>query len=166
MRCMRIVAGAVLSAAMLSVPAPASAAPDVCTWGGTPLEPTADATISPGLSNAHPASDYLHGHVTGPLAGAGARCTGTMEWDGVLHPGSTCNFFILSGTVSGVPGVQWMFEVSGAYGRSMLLSPEGRLVGSWGSNALSRELLETGRACGTDEGLTNARISFTMELFA
>lgn len=160
----RLAARAAIGAALLA-PLPSTAAPDVCTWGGTALQPTAEFTANPGLSNVRPASDYVEGHVTGVLAGAGARCTGTMVWDGVIHPGATCTSFFLSGTVSGVPGVKWMIEASTAYGRALLFDEAGERVGTWGSNVLSLDTPAAVAACNTPEGLTVGRLHATMELF-
>jgi hypothetical protein len=161
-----VVAVAVLTLSVL-VPSAVRAAPDVCTWGGTALEPTGTATIGPpGLSNAHPAAEPIPFVATGPLAGAGARCTGTMTFNGIFHAGSLCRLFIVSGEISGVDGVKWAFEIGGAYSRSVLYGPDGRPVGSWGPSVIDQNLPDVIAQCNTPEGITAVTFYGTMELIA
>jgi hypothetical protein len=161
----KMLAGAALLAAVaLTAVGPAGAAEGVCTWGGTPLDPTGQAW-APGLSNHHPAPNAIPLHVEGDLGGVGASCTGTMIFDGYMLPGAQWRLFIEYGAVSGVPGVAWFFGGGGAVSRGLLYSPEGKVVGTYDPVVEIASLPDLIPKCLTPEGLTDAVIfSSTTEL--
>ena len=50
----------------------------LCTWGGTPDDPTGIVTFDPGITNT-PSAGPIATHAWGPLEGPG--CHGTMIFD-------------------------------------------------------------------------------------
>src|SRR5439155_26296134 len=102
-------AGAVLVLSVASITASsAQPAPGtrLCTWGGTPDNPTGVVTIDPGTTNT-PSAGPVAVHAWGPLAGPG--CQGTMDFDGIGRAGASCESVIFEGPVYGVPGVTRLF---------------------------------------------------------
>lgn len=154
----------VLLAAVLAVPG-TSAAADVCTWGGTPAEPTGEFWIeSPGLANSFPAARPLAFWAQAPLAGAGARCTGTLRIEGFIMPGSLCRLFEIYGTVEGVNGLAWFSDYGGAYSRARFYDAAGNLVGFYGANVIDQGFPAVLSACN-GAGYTGGTYNATVELF-
>lgn len=151
-------ASAALLAGVAWVGMPAGAVEGVCTWGGTPLDPTGVA-YAPGITNHHPAAEPIEFWAEGALAGVGASCTGSMRFDGVILPGAVCRLFFEWGTVSGVPGVTWFFGQGSAYGRGFLYNADGKLVGTYDPQVIT-EVPELTPKCLTPEGLTDP-VSFS-----
>lgn len=154
---------AVIAALAAFAALPAGAAEGVCTWGGTPLERTGRFHFDTPLTNAHPAEEPIHFTATGPLAGLGAGCTGTMTFDGWLLPGSQCRLFLDWGHVEGAPGVAWFIGAGNAYGRGLLYGPDGRVAGSYDPQVIT-ELPEITPKCLTPEGITDGYFSAGVQL--
>src|SRR2546423_14176521 len=100
----------------------------VCSWGGTPLEPTGMVTIRPGLNNT-PAPGPLKFRASGLLTGGG-RCTGRMTFVGHIKAGSTCALAIFEGRVKGVPGVRRFFGAGNDAVHEFLYDKRGNVVGA------------------------------------
>jgi hypothetical protein len=150
-------------AAANAVPASASR---ICTWGGTPANPTGIVTIDPGITNT-PSAGPLRAHAWGPLEGQG--CKGTMTFTGVARPGSSCLFSTFEGSVEGVPGVTRLFGAgSGPLVHEFLYDRDGNVVGSdqplvkaFGAGGHSSDGLD----CRTPEGYTRGPFSATLEFY-
>ena len=82
----RAVAIALASLTLSVVPIAASHAaashggPRLCTWGGTPANPTGIVTFDPGITNT-PSAGPIATHAWGPLEGPG--CQGIMDFSGI-----------------------------------------------------------------------------------
>lgn len=156
-----LLAAAIVATAV--APLAGGAAEGLCTWGGTPADPTGVFHFDEPLTNAHPASEPIHFTATGALDGIGPGCTGTMTFDGFLMPGSVCRFFIDHGTVLGAPGVSWFVGAGNAYGRGLLYDAAGRVTGSYDPQVIT-EVPEITPKCLTPEGITDGSFSATVQL--
>jgi hypothetical protein len=159
---MMVLAGACLVwAAAGSASAEAST---LCTWGGTPAEPTGTFSVSPGLTNT-PAPEPLKFTATGPLAGGGI-CTGKMTFAGQINAGSTCLYATFQGIVKGLPGVDRFWGEGTALVQDLLYDKDGNLVGTDqpsvapppGDDPLYMN-------CGSTQGETAFGFSAIVELF-
>jgi hypothetical protein len=104
--------------------APASAS-KLCTWAGTPAEPTGTFTIDPGVTNL-PSAGPLKFHAIGQLGG---ECSGTMTFTGQMDAGATCAFSEFEGSVKGLPGVARFWGKGSLLVPSVLYDRAGNVVG-------------------------------------
>ena len=138
----------------------------LCTWGGTPDNPTGVVTFAPGLTNT-PSAGPVAVHAWGPLAGPG--CQGTMDFDGIGRAGASCESVIFEGPVHGVPGVTWLFGPGvGPQVHEFLYDREGNVVGSdqplvkaFGNSAPNSNALD----CNTPQGFRQGPFSSTVEFY-
>jgi len=161
--------GAVLALSLASITvASARSAPGtrLCTWGGTPDNPTGVVTLDPGTTNT-PSAGPIAVHAWGPLAGPG--CQGTMDFDGIGRAGATCESVIFEGPVHGVPGVTRLFGPGvGPQVLEFLYDGEGNVVGSdqplvkaFGNSAPNSNALD----CSTPQGFRQGPFSSTVEFY-
>jgi len=164
-----VAAGAVLATALGSLgsaSAQSGPATRLCTWGGTPANPTGIVTFDPGLTNT-PSAGPLAVHAWGPLEGPG--CNGTMDFNGIARSGASCESTIFEGPVYGVPGVTRLFGPGlGPQVEEFLYDRQGNIVGSdqpnvkvEGNSAPNSNAMD----CNTPEGFTRAPFSSTVELY-
>ena len=146
--------------------APSHGGPRLCTWGGTPANPTGIVTFDPGVTNT-PSAGPIATHAWGPLEGPG--CEGIMDFDGIGRPGASCTLgVIFEGPVYGVPGVTRLFGPGfGPQVQEFLYDRQGNVVGSdqplvkaFGNSAPDSNALD----CNTPEGFRRAPFSSTVEL--
>ena len=139
----------------------------LCTWGGTPTNPTGIVTFDPGITQT-PSAGPIATRAWGPLEGPG--CHGTMIFDGIGRPGASCTFgVIFEGPVSGVPGVTRLFGAGfGPQVHEFLYDRRGNIVGSdeplvkaVGNSAPDSNALD----CNTPEGFRRAPFSSTVEFY-
>ena len=138
----------------------------LCTWGGTPDNPTGLVTFDPGITNT-PSPGPIATRAVGRLEGPG--CHGTMIFDGIGRPGGTCHHVVFEGPVHGVPGVVRLFGPGvGPQVHEFLYDREGNIVGSdqplvkaFGNSAPDSNALD----CSTPEGFRRAPFSSTVELY-
>jgi hypothetical protein len=146
--------------------APSHSGPRLCTWGGTPANPTGIVTFDPGITNT-PSAGPIATHAWGPLEGPG--CDGTMVFNGIGRPGATCHHVIFEGPVHGVPGVARLFGPGvGPQVHEFLYDRQGNIVGSdqplvkaFGNSAPNNNALD----CNTPEGFRRAPFSSTVEFY-
>ena len=161
--------GAVLALSLASITATsAKPAPGtrLCTWGGTPDNPTGVVTLDPGTTNT-PSAGPIAVHAWGPLAGSG--CQGTMDFDGIGRAGASCESVIFEGPVYGVPGVTRLFGPGvGPQVHEFLYDREGNVVGSdqplvkaFGNSAPNSNALD----CSTSQGFRQGPFSSTVEFY-
>jgi hypothetical protein len=170
--CRRAVAIALASLTLSVVPiaashaAPSHGGPRLCTWGGTPANPTGIVTFDPGITNT-PSAGPIATHAWGPLEGPG--CQGIMDFSGIGLPGASCTLgVIFEGPVHGVPGVTRLFGPGfGPQVEEFLYDSQGNIVGSdqplvkaFGNSAPNSNALD----CNTPEGFVRAPFSSTVEL--
>jgi hypothetical protein len=164
-----VAASAVLAMALGSFgSASAQAGPTtrLCTWGGTPANPTGNVTIDPGATNT-PSAGPLAIHAWGPLEGPG--CNGTMTFDGIAQAGASCESAIFEGPVYGVPGVTRLFGPGlGPQVEEFLYDRQGNVVGSdqplvkaFGNSGQDSNAMD----CNTPEGFRGGPFSSTVELY-
>src|SRR5437899_11526907 len=162
-------AGVALALSLASITAASArsaSGPRLCTWGGTPDNPTGVVTLDPGTTNT-PSAGPIAVHAWGPLAGAG--CQGTMDFDGIGRAGASCESVIFEGPVYGVPGVTRLFGPGvGPQVQEFLYDKQGNIVGAdqpnlkvEGNSAPNSNALD----CGTPEGFRRAPFSSTVELY-
>jgi hypothetical protein len=141
------------------------ATPELCMWGGTPLDNTVTFRIKPGLTLT-PAERELKIVATGP-----GECShgfaGDVTFDGVIHAGGTCAVQVLEGKVKGLPGVTSALG-HGAFGviDVSLYDKDGNVVGSaqpqlWSGIGQGSEAPD----CATTDGFTHGVFSSTVELW-
>ena len=139
----------------------------LCTWGGTPANPTGIVTLEPGLTNT-PSAGPIAVYASGRLEGQG--CKGTMIFDGIARSGAGClSGTIFEGSVYGVPGVTRLFGPGwGPQVQEFLYDRHGNIVGSdqpnvkvEGNSAPNSNTWD----CGTPEGFRRAPFSSTVELY-
>jgi hypothetical protein len=138
----------------------------VCTWGGTPANPTGVVTLDPGATNT-PSSGPSKLRARGPLEGDG--CHGTMTFQGIAKAGSGCRFSTFEGRVKGVPGVaRFDGAGSGPFVSEYLYDSDGNVVGAdqpvlkaFGAG----DRFSDGLDCNTPEGYTRGLFSATVELY-
>jgi hypothetical protein len=161
--------GAALAMCLASVtaanadPAPT---PRLCTWGGTPDNPTGVVTFDPGITYT-PSDVPIATHAVGRLEGPG--CTGTMVFDGIGLPGGTCHSVTFEGSVHGLPGVARLFGPGiGPLVHEFLYDRDGNVVGSdqplvkaFGNNPPDSNVED----CNTPEGFRRGPFSSTVELY-
>lgn len=142
---------------------PAQAA-TLCTWAGTPTEPTGTFILRPGITTT-PSAGPLKFRAIGPIGG-GPECTGRMTFSGVFHAGSSCAHGTFEGRVKGLPGVARFYGVGTLLAPSVLYDKAGNVVGS------EQPQLVTGAGsgseasdCHTPEGFTHGNFSSVFELF-
>ncbi len=142
---------------------PAQAA-TVCTWAGTPAEPTGTFTVRPGLT-AIPSAEPASLRATGPIGG-GPGCRGRMTFVGEFHAGSTCEFATFEGRVKGLRGAARFHGAGTVLAPSILYDKAGNAIGS------EQPQLVTGAGSGselsdclTPEGFTRGSFSSILELF-
>jgi hypothetical protein len=150
---------------------PARAAPDVCTWGGTPAAPTGRFTFEPGL-HFQPSSGPLKFKAWGPATGA--RCARTVVFEGVALPGATCADIFFDGRVKGVSGVE-RFNGGGASTDAIepLYDRNGAAVGTdtpnaddpWLIGVVGGDAIKGEFTCNSPEGLTSGSFSSVITLF-
>lgn len=135
----------------------------VCTWGGTPVEPTGRFTLSPGLTNI-PSPEPLRLKATGELGG-GAGCAGKVTFLGEANAGSTCAVTSFEGVVNGLPGVA-RFWGPGLFGvvNELLYDKDGNVVGADQPQVLTEENAPF-TECSTPEGFSEGNFSSIIELF-
>jgi hypothetical protein len=164
-----VAASAVLAMALGSfgsASARSGAATRLCTWGGTPANPTGIVTFDPGVTNT-PSAGPIAVHAWGPLDGPG--CHGTMTFDGIARSGASCLVTIFEGPVHGVPGVTRLFGPGfGPLVQEFLYDRQGNVVGS--DQPLVKAFGNSGRNsngldCNTPEGFRRAPFSSTVELY-
>jgi hypothetical protein len=149
-----------------SASAQSGSATRLCTWGGTPANPTGIVTFEPGLTNT-PSAGPITVHASGPLEGTG--CDGTMIFDGIARTGASCEDTIFEGRVYGVPGVTRLFGPGlGPQVQEFLYDRQGNVVGSdqplvkgEGNSAPNSNAFD----CNTPEGFRRAPFSSTVELY-
>jgi hypothetical protein len=161
-------ASAVLAMALGSLgSASAQSATRLCTWGGTPANPTGIVTFDPGFTNTLSAAPIAV-YASGPLEGSG--CHGTMIFDGIAQSGASClSGAIFEGPVYGVPGVTRLFGPGfGPQVQEFLYDRQGNIVGAdqpnvkvEGNGAPNSNSLD----CNTPEGFRRAPFSSTVELY-
>jgi len=159
----RATIGAAVAAGVLAVAGMGTASaqvPKTCTWGGTPLAPTAQNYVPQGLSNTA-STQPVYFHAVGPLGG---QCHGTMIFDGYMDAGASCGSANFHARVYGLPGIR---SVAGTLVAGLspakLYDRHGNLVGSENANFLSDPSSIT--ACNTPQGVTHNRFSSLIELF-
>jgi hypothetical protein len=138
----------------------------LCTWGGTPANPTGVVTLDPGATNT-PSSGPSKLHAWGPLEGDG--CQGTMTFQGIAKAGSGCRFSTFEGRVEGLPGVtRFDGAGSGPFVSEYLYDSDGNVVGAdqpvlkaFGAG----DRFSDGLDCNTPEGFTRGQFSATVELY-
>jgi hypothetical protein len=139
----------------------------LCTWGGTPANPTGIVTLEPGLTNT-PSAEPIAVYASGRLEGPG--CKGTMIFDGIARSGAGClSGTIFEGPVYGVPGVTRLFGPGwGPQVQEFLYDRQGNIVGSdqpnvkvEGNSAPNSNSLD----CNTPQGFRRAPFSSTVELY-
>ena len=139
----------------------------LCTWGGTPANPTGIVTLEPGLTNT-PSAGPIAVYASGRLEGQG--CKGTMIFDGIARSGAGClSGTIFEGSVYGVPGVTRLFGPGwGPQVQEFLYDRHGNIVGAdqpnvkvEGNSAPNSNSLD----CNTPEGFRRAPFSSTVELY-
>src|SRR6266480_7480218 len=84
-----VAASAVLAMALGSfgsASAQSGRATRLCTWGGTPANPTGIVTFEPGLTKT-PSAGPIAVYASGRLEGKG--CKGTMIFDGIARSGAS-----------------------------------------------------------------------------
>jgi hypothetical protein len=162
----KLLAVAVVATALgaISLQALSAQAATVCTWAGTPAEPTGTFTVRPGLT-ATPSAEPAKLRATGPIGG-GPGCSGRMTFVGEFHAGSTCELATFDGKVKGLPGVARFFGAGNVIAPSVLYDRAGNAVGS------EQPQLVTGTGSGselsdclTPEGFTHGSFSSVLELF-
>jgi hypothetical protein len=160
---------ALAALALVAVPglpalATSAASQAVCGWGGTPAAPTGSFHLTPGLTNT-PATGPLHLTATGELAGNGP-CHGTLTFDGVMKPGSTCAAQEFEGRVRGLPGVVrfWGRGVTGLV-HEFLYDRNGNVVGADQPQAFTTTDVPQIPECNSTKGLTDLNFSAVVELF-
>jgi hypothetical protein len=165
-----VAASAVLATALGSfgsASAQSGPATMLCTWGGTPANPTGIVTLDPGLTNT-PSTGPIAVHASGSLEGPG--CQGTMIFDGIARAGAGClSGTIFEGPVYGVPGVTRLFGPGwGPQVQEFLYDRQGNIVGSdqpnvkvEGNSAPNSNAFD----CNTPEGFRRAPFSSTVELY-
>ena len=165
-----VAASAVLATALGSfgsASAQSGPATRLCTWGGTPANPTGIVTLEPGLTNT-PSAGPIAVHAWGPLEGPG--CNGTMIFDGIARSGAGClSGTIFEGSVYGVPGVTRLFGPGwGPQVQEFLYDRHGNIVGSdqpnvkvEGNSAPNSNAMD----CNTPQGFRRAPFSSTVELY-
>jgi hypothetical protein len=139
----------------------AAQASTMCTWSGTPTEPTGTFEFSPGITNT-PASEPLRLIATGPLGGG---CSGTLTFKG--SAGGTCAYGTGEGTTKGLPGVaRWKAEVIAGLAPALLYNNRGEVVGSENAQLVTNVVGEEDPliACNTPEGLKRGKFSSVIEL--
>ena len=161
------VIGAVLLATATLFPAVGARAQEraVCTWGGSPADPTGEVSLTPGVT-VTPSTGPLKLVATGPLSGGGI-CKGKMTFLGVAEAGATCAVLVFDGKVKGLPGVA-RFRGPGVTGvvQEFLYGKDGNIVGADQPLVLAQdEGHSQAQDCATPEGFTHARFSSTVELF-
>ena len=169
---LRVIAIALAGLTLSTVPiaasqaAPSDGGPRLCTWGGTPANPTGIVTFDPGITDT-PSAGPIATHAWGPLEGPG--CQGTMEFDGIGRPGASCpSGVIFEGPVYGVPGVTRLFGPGfGPQVEELLYDGQGNIVGSdqphvktLGNSAPNSNATD----CSTPEGFRRVPFSSTVEL--
>ena len=146
--------------------APSDSGPRLCTWGGTPDNPTGIVTFDPGITNT-PSAGPIATHAWGPLEGPG--CHGTMDFNGIGRPGASCpSGVIFEGPVYGVAGVTRLFGPGfGPLVHEFLYDGQGNIVGSdqplvkvFGNSAPNSNALD----CDTPAGFRRVPFSSTVEL--
>ena len=165
-----VAASAVLATALGSLgsaSAQSGPATRLCTWGGTPANPTGIVTFEPGITNT-PSTGPIAVYASGRLEGEG--CKGTMIFDGIARAGATCESPpIFEGPVYGVPGVTRLFGSGwGPQVQEFLYDKQGNIVGAdqptlkvEGNSAPNSNAMD----CNTPEGFTRAPFSSTVELY-
>ena len=165
-----VAAGAILAMALGSLgsaSAQSGSTTRLCTWGGTPANPTGIVTFEPGITNT-PSTGPIAVYASGRLEGEG--CKGTMIFDGIARSGATCESPpIFEGPVYGVPGVTRLFGSGwGPQVQEFLYDKQGNIVGAdqptlkvEGNSAPNSNALD----CGTPEGFRRAPFSSTVELY-
>src|SRR5437660_3604370 len=105
-----VAASAVLAMALGSLgsaSAQSGPATRLCTWGGTPANPTGIVTFEPGITNT-PSAGPIAVYASGRLEGEG--CKGTMIFDGIARSGASCESPpTFEGPVSAPPGLTSWF---------------------------------------------------------
>jgi hypothetical protein len=139
----------------------------LCTWGGTPANPTGIVTLDPGVTNT-PSAGPIAVYASGPLAGSG--CHGTMIFDGIARSGASCESTIFEGPVHGVPGVTRLFGRGDASGQvqEFLYDRHGNIVGADQPNVKiegNSAPNSNGLDCNTPQGFRRAPFSSTVELY-
>ena len=139
----------------------------LCTWGGTPDDPTGIVTFDPGITNT-PSAGPIATHAWGPLEGPG--CHGTMIFDGAGRPGASClSGVIFEGSVHGVPGVTRLFGPGiGPAVHEFLYDRDGNVVGSdqplvktFGNSPPNSNAMD----CNTPDGVRQLPFSSTVEFY-
>jgi hypothetical protein len=132
----------------------------VCTWAGTPAEPTGTFSLKPGLTTT-PSAGPLKFSATGPLGGG---CKGKMTFVGVFNAGSSCALGTFEGKVKGLPGVARFAGAGNVLAPSVLFDSAGNAVSS------EHPQLVTGVGSGseagdclTPEGFTHGSFSSVLE---
>jgi hypothetical protein len=142
--------------------APATAA-KVCTWAGTPAEPTGTFTIEPGVTNV-PSGGPLKFRASGPLGG---ECSGTATFTGQLDAGATCAFAEFEGRVEGLPGVVRFWGKGSLLVPSLLYDRAGNVVGQENAQIVTEATGLHAIDCAGAEGFTGgwpAMFSSVLEL--
>jgi hypothetical protein len=165
-----VAASAILAMALGSLGS-ASAQPGpaarLCTWGGTPANPTGIVTFEPGLTKT-PSTGPIAVRAWGPLEGPG--CNGTMIFDGIARAGAGClSGTIFEGPVYGLPGVTRLFGPGwGPQVQEFLYDRQGNIVGSdqptvkvEGNSPPNSNSFD----CNTPEGVRRLPFSSTVELY-
>lgn len=161
---MRLIASLLIFAALALGPAAGRAA-SACTWGGNAAAATGTFGVAaPGLSNTSGAAEPLDFWAEGELAGVGTYCTGVLRIEGTILPGSMCRLFYITGTVSGIPGVKWFFDIGGAYSVAQFYGPDGKIVGSYGASVVHDGFVDAVTACNAAGGLTGGKFYATVEV--
>jgi hypothetical protein len=138
----------------------------LCTWGGTPDDPTGIVTFDPGITYT-PSAGPLATRAVGKLEGQG--CHGTMIFDGIGRPGATCHSVTFEGPVHGLPGVTHLFGPGiGPQVHEFLYDRDGTIVGSdqplvkaFGNSPPHSNAED----CNTAEGFRQAPFSSVVELY-
>jgi hypothetical protein len=143
----------------------APSGPNICTWGGTPLDTTGTFTVKPGLTNT-PSTEAAKLHAIAPI-----ECTdgysGKASYMAVTPPGSTCAFSTFEGKVTGIPGADQAIGV-GPVGliTHNFYDKDGNLVGTDQGQVLSGATEGGSEAsdCNTEKGFTKGFFSTVIEL--
>jgi hypothetical protein len=143
--------------------APASAA-KLCTWAGTPTEPTGTFTITPGVTDV-PSAGPLKFQATGPLGG---ECSGTTTFTGQMDAGATCSFAEFEGSVKGLPGVVRFWGKGSLLVPSLLYDRAGNVVGEENAQIVTEANGLQATDCANPEGFGGGwpgMFSSVLELF-
>jgi hypothetical protein len=160
-----VIALAVASLASSGLAAAPASASKVCTWAGTPAEPTGTFTVEPGVTNV-PSAGPLKFRATGALGG---ECSGAMTFTGQMDAGATCAFSEFEGSVKGLPGVVRFWGKGSLLVPSLLYDRAGNVVGEENAQIITEANGPHAMDCATSpEGFTGGwpgMFSSALELF-